>query len=103
MALLHENELFPHPLNLLFQICSDDGQIIQSLSEAFNFNFQIFLEGVFIFVPLVGRERRTDLLMEGHSLVRIHLSLEVNLLTLICLFHAGFSVMVTVWLLIFFN
>lgn len=43
MVLLHEDELFPHPLDLLFQVRCDDGQIIQVLSEALNFNFQVFL------------------------------------------------------------
>lgn len=43
MSLLHENELFPHSLHLLFQVCRDDGQIIQGLPETLNFNLQVFL------------------------------------------------------------
>ena len=43
MAFLHEDEFFPHSLHLLFQICRDNGQIVQGLPEALNFNFQVFL------------------------------------------------------------
>lgn len=53
MALLHEDELLSHSLHLLFQVCRDNGQIIQGLSEALDFNFQLFLKGVFTFKPLV--------------------------------------------------
>lgn len=53
MALLHEDEFLSHSLHLLFQVCRDNGQIIQGLSEALDFNFQLFLKGVFIFKPLV--------------------------------------------------
>ena len=53
MALLHEDEFLSHSLHLLFQICRDNGQIIQGLSEALDFNFQLFLKGVFTFKPLV--------------------------------------------------
>ena len=67
MALLHEDELFSHPLDFLFQVCCDDGQIIQGLSESLDFDFQVFLEGVFVFIPLVGRKGRGHLL-EGCDL-----------------------------------
>lgn len=53
MALLHEDEFLSHSLHFLFQVCRDNGQIIQGLSEALDFNFQLFLKGVFIFKPLV--------------------------------------------------
>lgn len=53
MALLHEDEFLSHSFHLLFQVCRDNGQIIQGLSEALDFNFQLFLKGVFIFKPLV--------------------------------------------------
>ena len=53
MALLHEDEFLSHSLHLLFQICRDNGQIIQGLSEALDFNFQLFLKAVFTFNPLV--------------------------------------------------
>lgn len=53
MALLHEDEFLSHSLHLLFQVCRDNGQIIQGLSEALDFNFQLLLKGVFIFKPLV--------------------------------------------------
>lgn len=71
MALLHEDEFFPHSLHLLLQVCRDNGQIIQGLSEALNFNFQVFLKGVFIFIPLARwgwGGGRAHLLLEGYGL-----------------------------------
>lgn len=58
MALFHEDELFPHPLDILFQVCCDNGQIVQGLSETLNLNFQVSLEGVLIFIPLVRRREK---------------------------------------------
>lgn len=63
MALLHEDELLPHPLDFLFQVCSDDGQVIQDFPESLDFDFQVFLEGVFVFIPLVGRKEKRVLLV----------------------------------------
>lgn len=79
MALLHEDELFPHSLHLLFQVCRDDGQIIQGLPEALNFNFQVLLERVFIFIPLARGGLSTSV-MEGHGLCWSPLGLRALLL-----------------------
>lgn len=70
MMLLHEDELFSQPLDLLFQVCCDNGQVIQGLSETLNLNFQVFLEGVFIFIPLIRRKERAHLLVEGCGLYK---------------------------------